>query len=151
MKKKFLLLVLFISGFVANAQIINNVPALVASKLDNGWYKYQSEGVTFDVEVKEGYIVKGNIKWFNNDFYSGSLSASKISGKGTYKWSNSERYEGSFRNNKRHGKGTMYYKNGEKYSGKWKHDKRQGKGKVWKTDGTIVEGVWENDAMKTAK
>ncbi|MFP2995829.1 hypothetical protein ABN763_07960 [Spongiivirga sp. MCCC 1A20706] len=151
MKRNVFTLLLLTIGFITNAQIINNVPGLVASQLDNGWYKYQSEGATFDVEVKDGYIIRGNIKWFNEDTYSGSLSLSSIAGKGTYTWANGERYEGAFKKNQRHGKGSMYYVNGEKFSGKWKKDKRHGKGKIWKTDGSIVTGVWENGVLVSTK
>jgi len=141
-----LLLFLFvISGL--QAQQMNSVSGSAAKTLNDGWYKYSDEGAQLDVEVTAGYITQGNIKWFNDDSYSGDLRGNEFSGKGTYKWSNGERYEGSFKNNQRHGKGTMYYKNGEKISGKWKNDKLHGKGKLWKADGSVVVGVWENGEM----
>lgn len=137
--------------YSVTAQQINPVPGSLARTLDNGWYKFEAEGAVLDVEVQSGYIIKGNIKWFNDDSYSGDLAGSQLSGKGTYKWQNGERYEGIFKKNQRHGKGTMFYSNGEKYSGKWKNDQPHGKGKIWKADGSVEQGVWENGTLKEKK
>lgn len=127
------------------AQQLNSVPGTLAKTLPDGWYKYESEGATLDVEVTAGFISEGNINWFNNDSYSGQLRANEFSGKGTYKWANGERYEGSFKKNQRHGKGSIYRENGEKVSGKWKNDKLYGKVKVFKTDGTVEQVVWDSE------
>lgn len=147
MKKLSTLLVFLLVAFSIQAQQMNSVSGTVAKTLPDGWYKYPDEGATLDVEITAGYISEGNIKWFNDDTYSGDLKGNEFSGKGTYTWANGTKYEGSFKKNQRHGKGTMYYENGEKFSGKWKGDKPHGKGKTWKTDGTIEEGVWENGEM----
>ncbi len=147
MKKRILFILLFGSIFTLQAQQLNTVSNAVAKTLPDGWYTFEHEGAKFDVEVKVGYIVKGNIQWFNKDSFSGDLVGSELSGKGTYTWSNGEKYEGSFKGNQRHGKGTMYWKNGEKFHGKWKNNAQNGKGKLWKADGSIVEGVWENGVL----
>ncbi len=151
MKKYLLFAVLLGSVTFIQAQELNFVPSSAVKSLADNWYKFESEGTTFDVEVRAGDIVKGNIKWFNNDTYSGDLVASELSGKGTYTWANGERYEGSFKSNQRSGKGTMFWNNGTKYSGKWKNNLQHGKGKKWEKDGTVVEGVWQNGTLVKTK
>lgn len=147
MKKLNTLVFFLFIVFGASAQQMNSVSGTIVNSLTDGWYKYSAEDLELDIEVTAGFISQGNIKWFNEDTYSGDLRANEFSGKGTYKWANGEKYEGSFKKNQRHGKGTMYYLNGEKFSGKWKNDKPHGKGKTWKTDGTVEEGVWEDGKM----
>lgn len=137
---------LFTGLFVSQAQTINPVPTGTARQLPNGWHKYIDQGTTFDVEVLNGALVQGNIKWFDGSTYSGALSYNGISGKGTYTWPDGQRYEGAFKNNARHGKGTMYSLDGTKYGGKWKNDKKNGKGTVFSSEGDIVQkGVWAAD------
>ncbi len=153
--KRIITLILLLGGFAfgLQAQILRTVPSGVVRSLPDGWHKFVSQGATFDVEISEGSLVKGNITWLDNSTYSGSFSRNAISGKGTYTWPNGDRYEGSFKANERSGKGTMYWKNGEKYGGKWKLDKKHGKGKMWNAAGEIVdEGVWEDNVLvKKAK
>ncbi|MEL6988570.1 MAG: hypothetical protein AAGK97_12165 [Bacteroidota bacterium] len=60
--------------------------------LPNGWHKFQLQGALFDVEIAEGYYVKGNISWLDGTTYSGSLLGAFISGKGTYVWPDGRRY-----------------------------------------------------------
>ena len=141
MKKIVTLVVLVFAFYGVQAQQMNSAPGTIARSLPDGWHKYASEGATLDVEVTAGFISQGNIKWFNNDTYSGQLRANSFSGKGTYTWANGERYEGSFKKNEKHGKGTMYRENGEKISGKWKNGVLSGKVTIWKTDGTVEEKV----------
>lgn len=143
MKKITTLVLLLLTFYGAQAQQLNFVPGSYVKNLADGWYKYESEGVKLDVGVTAGFIYEGNIKWFDNDSYSGELRANEFSGKGTYTWADGQRYEGTFKKNKRHGKGTLYRKNGEKVSGKWKNDELSGKVKIWKTDGTVEEVVWD--------
>ncbi|NER13649.1 hypothetical protein GWK08_09385 [Leptobacterium flavescens] len=148
MKKILLLLILIAAGLNGvKAQEIRYIPAQKVRTLPDGWHKFVTNGVIFDVEVANGTLVKGNVKWIDNSSYSGSFSNNQISGRGTYTWANGDRYEGSFKNNERSGKGTMYWTNGTKFSGKWKYDKKNGKGKLWEADGMLKEGKWENDKM----
>ena len=150
--KKLIALCLLI-GFVSfsNAQQIRLVPTKLIKQLPNGWHKFVTNGVVFDVEISEGSLVKGNIKWLDNSTYSGSFANNVISGRGTYTWANGDKYEGSFKNNERHGKGSMYWKDGTKYSGKWKNNKKNGKGKMWEADGTLVVGLWEENKLIKSK
>ncbi|MDH7445485.1 hypothetical protein [Aquimarina sp. 2201CG14-23] len=155
MKKSILLLVVVILAcFSGNAQKIHTIPTKQINQLSSGWHKFVSEGATFDVEVLNGTLIKGNIIWFDTSTYSGSFSGNKISGRGTYTWPNGDRYEGGFRGNKLHGKGTFYKSDGTKHQGKWKHNKKNGKGKRYDSQGNIVQqGTWEQDVYinKAAK
>jgi len=135
-----------------NGQEMNYISNKVVKLLPNGWHKFENAGVVYDVEVKEGRYVKGNIAWFDGTTYSGTLGSKGISGRGTYKWPNGERYEGTSKNSTRHGKGTMYWKDGTKFSGKWKNNLQNGKGKLFDAEGNIVKvGVWENGKFVVKK
>lgn len=152
MKKIVILFSLLVGAFIsAQAQELRTIPTNIVKVLPDGWHKFQEKGVTFDVEISQGSLVKGNIKWLDNTTYSGSFSNNVIGGRGTYTWPNGDRYEGSFRGNARSGKGTMYWTNGEKYSGKWKNDKKNGKGKMWDTNGTLEQGLWAENVLVKRK
>jgi len=147
MKRGLLLLILVVGViFISNAQQINTIPTKQIRQLPSGWHKFISEGATFDVEVLNGTLIKGNVFWFDTATYSGTFSNNQVSGRGTYTWPNGDRYEGSFRNNQMHGKGTLYKTDGSKHQGKWKHNKKNGKGKVYDSNGTIVkQGLWKEN------
>ena len=146
MKKYILFLGLIIGvSFHCSAQKINTVPAKNIRQLPNGWHKFLSAGATFDVEVLNGSLLKGNIIWFDGSTYSGGFHNNTLTGKGTYTWTNGDRYEGSFKGNKRQGKGTMYKKDGSKHQGKWKNNKKHGKGKAYDSSGKLIkQGNWED-------
>lgn len=131
------------------AQEIKILPANQEIKnWTDGWYKFQLQGVIFDVEILSGAYTQGNIAWLDGTSYSGRLNGTLISGKGTYRYSNGNRYEGSFKKGKRHGKGSLILNNGQKWSGKWKDDKKNGKGKIFNENGALVkQGVWEDDKL----
>ncbi len=148
--KKHILSALFISvfGFFATAQTLNRIPPGSAANYPDGWHKFVDQGATFDVEILNRSLTQGNIVWFDQSKYSGTLVGYIISGKGTYTWKDGQRYAGSFKNNMRHGWGTMYYLDGTRYDGKWKNNKKQGKGKVYDKDDNLVQkGVWDNDVF----
>ncbi len=155
MKRKSLLFGLAFFGLVlgAFAQNLNRIPySSQLSSLENGWYKFEIEGASFDVEMAGGKYVKGNIKWFDGSEYSGSLAGQKIQGKGTYKWPDGSRYEGSFKNHQRHGKGSFIKADGTKWSGKWKANEKNGKGKIFNAEGAVIqEGVWASDELVADK
>ena len=152
MKKIIFLVVFVLTVCFVNAQEMNFISNKIAKVLPNGWHKFKDAGVVYDVEVNDGWFVKGNVVWFDRSSYSGSLGSKGISGKGTYKWPNGDRYEGTSKNNARHGKGTMYWKNGTKFIGKWKNNKQHGKGKLFDAEGNIVKaGVWENGEFTAKK
>ena len=156
MKKYILFFSLLVMGLgQVIAQELNAVPVSTVRQLPDGWHKYTEQGASFDVEVRSGNLVRGNIVWFDNTSFSGTFSGNRISGKGTYKWSDGKRYEGSFKNNERHGKGSMIASDGSKWSGKWKLNQKNGKGKAFDNAGNLVqEGVWEQNqfvGVKTKK
>ncbi|NAS30811.1 hypothetical protein GTQ40_07500 [Flavobacteriaceae bacterium R38] len=152
MRKIIIFSLLLAITYTVNAQQLRYVPGGAAKLFPTGWHKFVSQGVTFDVEVANGSLVKGNVKWLDNSTYSGSFANNEISGKGTYTWNNGERYEGSFKKNERSGKGTMYMKDGTKFSGKWKNNKKNGKGKLWDKDGNLTAvGVWKDDVLVEEK
>ncbi|MEK6153815.1 hypothetical protein WIW50_11170 [Flavobacteriaceae bacterium 3-367] len=151
MRRSILFACLTLGVLGLHAQDLNTISVPGIEALANGWYKFVSEGANYDVEITNGGLVKGNIRWFDTHTYSGDLSRNVISGKGTYTWDNGDYYEGAFKNNERSGKGTMHWKNGAKFSGKWKNNKRNGKGTLWEIDGTIVKGVWEEDVLVKKK
>ncbi len=155
MKKKILLLTMTFFGVIVgmSAQVLNRVPYSTELKLlGNGWYKFQIEGTSFDVELVGGKYVKGNIQWFDGATYSGSLAGQNIQGKGTYTWPNGSRYEGTFKNHERHGKGSFIKADGTKWSGKWKNNEKNGKGKIFDAEGAVIqEGVWESDELIAEK
>jgi len=135
-------------SFSVIGQTLNRIPPGAAVNYPNGWYKFINQGVTFDVEILNKTLTQGNIIWFDQTKYSGTLAGYTISGKGTYTWKDGRRYEGSFKDNKRHSWGTMYYLDGTRYDGKWKNNKKQGKGKAYDKDGNLVQqGVWDNDVF----
>ncbi|MFD2585510.1 hypothetical protein ACFSQJ_01135 [Croceitalea marina] len=149
--KKILLITLISFGFAFNVQSqeFNNIPTSPDFELlADGWYKFQLEGTLFDVELKAGKLVKGNITWFDGSSYSGNLSGTQLSGKGTYVWPDKSRYEGAFKKHQRHGKGSLIAADGTKWSGKWKANKKNGKGKIFDVHGQVLEeGVWESDQL----
>ncbi|WP_346881826.1 hypothetical protein [uncultured Algibacter sp.] len=154
--KKGILTASFIITTIASitAQNVNIIPSSPHIKqLPNGWHKFAFEGTNFDVEVEEGYLIKGNIVWFDGSKYSGQLSNFSISGRGTYSWVDGRRYEGSFKNNLRHGKGSLIEQDNSKWSGKWKNNKKNGKGTLFDKSGKIVKkGTWkENKYIDTKK
>ena len=145
MKKILLTLLLgFIVPIATFSQEFNTIPTdSQVSQLPDGWYKFQIEGVLFDVELQQGKYKKGNITWFDGSTYSGSLSGAYLSGRGTYTWPNGSQYLGSFRKHKRHGKGTQVAEDGSKWSGKWKNNQKNGKGTTFDPDGIVLnKGVW---------
>ncbi|WP_435625699.1 hypothetical protein [Flagellimonas sp.] len=118
----------------------------MAKYLPDGWHKFIAGETYFDVEVKDGSMVKGNIVWFDGAKYSGALFGDIISGRGTYTWPDGSRYEGAFQNNTRHGRGTMIETDGSKWGGKWKYNQRNGRGKVFGVSGTVLQkGFWVSD------
>ena len=140
------LVILLTVSFHLSAQKINTIQENQVKYLPDGWHKFIEEEVYFDVEVKDGSMVKGIVVWFDGAKYSGSLFGDIISGSGTYTWPNGSRYEGGFQNNERHGRGTMIETDGSKWGGKWRMDKRNGRGKVFDKYGAVVQkGYWEND------
>lgn len=149
--KNYIPTLLFLAGLVitGQAQTIKNVPfSNEIRQLENGWHKFQFQGVSYDVEILEGSFVQGNLTWLDGTTYSGNLGGIYINGKGTYTWVDGSRYEGSFRKNQRHGKGSMIAKDGSKWSGKWKNNKKNGKGKMFDAQGLVVEtGVWLDDKL----
>ncbi|GGI55707.1 hypothetical protein [Winogradskyella haliclonae] len=147
-----LTIILTLNSF-SYAQELNVIVPGTAKNIPDGWHKFTFQGTKFDVEVKAETLTEGNIVWFDQSIYSGSLKGYDISGKGTYVWPNRERYEGTFRNNMRHGKGTMFYKDGSRHYGKWKNNKKNGKGQEYNKSGELVkDGIWENDVfVKPAK
>lgn len=113
------------------------------SELPDGWYKFKLQGVLFDVELRLGKYVKGNITWFDGSSYSGGLNGTYLSGRGTYTWSNGSQYLGSFKKHQRHGKGTLIAEDGSRWSGKWKNNQKNGKGTTFDSNGaTVNSGVW---------
>lgn len=154
MKTKLIVIALLL-GFVTMgvAQEFNPIPfSPELKKLPDGWHKFQFQGNLFDVEITNGRLVQGNIKWFDGATYSGSLTGTEIGGKGTYTFPDGSKYEGSFRKHLRHGKGSQIDADGTKWSGKWKADKKNGKGKVFSPTGDILkEGVWTNGEMIASK
>lgn len=139
--------------FSANAQELKTIPYSTEIKqLPDGWHKFALQGVTFDVEVKAGTLIKGNIVWLDGTKYSGSLLGATLSGKGTYTWPDGTRYEGTFRKGQRHGKGSQIQIDNSRRSGKWKNNQKNGKGKQFGTSGEVVQqGVWEGDQYLGAK
>ena len=139
-------IILLTASFHLSAQKINTIQENQVKYLPDGWHKFIEEEVYFDVEVKDGSMIKGIVVWFDGAKYSGSLFGDIISGSGTYTWPNGSRYEGGFQNNERHGRGTMIETDGSKWGGKWRMDKRNGRGKVFDKYGAVVQkGYWEND------
>lgn len=155
MKRNILLSNLLFFGFLLgiSAQEFNRIPYDASLKtLSDGWYKFQIEGTSFDVELAGGRYVKGNIKWFDGSEYSGSLAGPNLHGKGTYKWPDGTRYEGAFKKHQRHGKGSLINSDGTKWSGKWKADEKNGKGTIFNAEGAVVqEGVWASDQLVADK
>jgi len=146
-----LLILVFVIHSFGFAQELNTIVPGVTKNIPDGWHKFEYQGSRFDVEVIAEGLTQGNIIWFDQSRYSGSLSGNNITGKGTYIWKNRERYEGLFKNNMRHGKGTMFYKDGSRHYGKWKNNKKNGKGQEYDKDGNIVrDGTWENDVFVKA-
>lgn len=146
------IVILMTIGFTSNAQEINGVPPGGARGLADGWYTYQDQGTTFDVEVIGKKLTQGTIVWFDQSKYSGTLTGYTITGKGTYTWKDGQRYEGYFKDDKRHGKGTMYYLDGTKHYGKWKNHLKHGKGQTYDKDGVLIkDGIWENGILVKEK
>ena len=135
------------------AQEFNFIPSSIDIKaLTDGWYKYDLQGTSFDVEIKAGKLTQGNIKWFDGSTYSGTLADTELSGKGTYVWPDGSRYEGAFKKHQRHGKGSFIDAKGIKWSGKWKANQKNGKGKIFDAEGAIIkEGVWSANELVTNK
>lgn len=154
MKKIFLIVSLLMATlFNVQAQTINAIPySPDIAQLPDGWHTFILQGVSFDVEVASGNLVKGNVIWFDGTKYSGHLAGSVISGRGTYMWPDGTRYEGAFKNNQRHGKGSMILVDTSKWSGKWKHNKKNGKGKQFDANGVVIQkGIWEADQLVETK
>jgi hypothetical protein len=153
--KKINPILLFIFGMVVttHAQAFNTIPTSQEFKLlADGWYKFSLEGTSFDVEIKSGKLVKGNIKWFDGATYSGTLAGTELSGKGTYVWEDGSRYEGSFKKHMRHGKGSLIKTDGTKWSGKWKENLKNGKGKIFDANGNVLEeGIWASNEILASK
>ncbi len=121
------------------------------SSLSDGWHKFDIDGIMFDVQTVNGYILRGNAIYPDGTRYSGSWSSNQFSGPGTLTWANGDRYEGKFSNGERSGYGTMYWENGDKYGGRWRGGLRSGKGKMWYADGKFVKGIWEKGKLVTTK
>ena len=149
MKKVISFFILVLSlNFSSRAQELNTIVPGAAKNIPDGWHKFTFQGAKFDVEIKSEGLTEGNIVWFDQSIYSGTLRGYTIAGRGTYVWPNRERYEGSFRNNMRYGKGTMFYKDGTRHYGKWKDNKKNGKGQEYNKAGELVrDGFWENDVF----
>ena len=154
MKKIFLTLVMgIIVSLNIQAQEFNFIPSSQElNDFADGWYKFDLQGTSFDVEVKAGRLAQGNIKWFDGSSYSGTLAGSELSGKGTYTWPDGSKYEGSLKKHQRHGKGSLIDPTGVKWSGKWKNNQKNGKGKIFNAEGELVkEGVWASNQLVTKK
>ncbi|WP_394971805.1 hypothetical protein [uncultured Croceitalea sp.] len=153
--KKIALVLLFAFGTTLSiqAQEFNTIPTSQEFKLlADGWYKFSLEGTSFDVEIKAGKFVKGNIKWFDGATYSGTLAGTELSGKGTYVWKDGSKYEGSFKKHMRHGKGSLTKADGTKWSGKWKENLKNGKGKIFDANGNVLEeGTWASNELVANK
>lgn len=121
------------------------------SDLPDGWHKFEIDDISFDVQIVNGSILRGNASYPDGTRYSGSWSGNQFSGPGTLTWSNGDRYEGKFRNGTRSGYGTMYWNKGDKYGGNWRNGLRSGKGRMWHTDGKFVKGIWKEDKLITTK
>lgn len=145
--KSFLLL-FFISITSISAQQFNPIENADLSQLSDGWYKFVTDNASFDVEVINHTLNKGNISWFDGSTYSGDLRGNTLHGKGTYTWANGMKYEGKLKKHMRHGKGTLTLQNKNKWSGKWKENRKNGKGKIFDEEGAVIkEGIWENDVL----
>ena len=141
-----ILLILVLTSIHLSAQQIHTIMENKAKYLPDGWHKFVENEVYFDVEVKDGSMVKGIIVWYDGAKYSGSLFGDVISGSGTYTWPNGSRYEGGFQGNVQHGRGTKIEIDGSKWGGKWRYGQRNGKGKVFDSSGSLIKkGFWEND------
>lgn len=145
--KTLLLIISLITFGTVSSQNINTLPTNNDLQLlTDGWYKFQLEGVSFDVEILQGKYVKGNVFWPDGASYSGNLNGKYISGRGTYIFPSGMRYEGAFKKSKRHGKGSLILQDGTKWSGKWKENLKNGKGKIFSATGDITDtGVWDAD------
>ena len=153
---KYLFVLFFITVLSINTSKLPDfkyLPATQQAQFTNGWHKYNSEGVIFDVEVLGGNLIQGNVKWLiDGTEYSGGLSNKGVNGKGTYKWPNGDKYEGSFSENTRHGKGTMYWSDGTKFIGSFKNNKRNGKGVLYDANGVVIEqGKWKDGILIVKK
>ena len=153
MKQSTLAFIILLCSFThLSAQKINTIYEQQAKYLPDGWHKFIEMEVYFDVEVKDGSMVRGIIVWFDGAKYSGSLFGDIIGGSGTYTWPDGSRYEGGFQDNARHGRGTMIEIDGSKWGGKWKADKRNGRGKAFNKEGVLIQkGYWENNEFIGAK
>ena len=100
MKIFFALLLGFVFSVSIQAQEFNTIPSSQETRsLDEGWHKFNLEGVSFDVEVRAGSYAQGNLKWFDGSQYSGALLGTELAGTGTYTWPDGSKYEGSFKKN----------------------------------------------------
>ncbi len=148
MKRITTIVLLTIITAITHAQNFNSIPPGTAANKTNGWHKYIDQGATFDVEIFNKKLKNGNIIWFDQSKYSGSMAGDVLTGKGTYTWANGQRYEGCFKANQKHGWGTMYYKDGTKHIGKWKYDTKTGKGKYFDANGKLLKtGKWKNNTF----
>ncbi|KOX81041.1 Radial spoke head 10 like protein B [Melipona quadrifasciata] len=69
-----------------------------------------------------------NIRFINNNTYSGRISKKMMEGEGVYRWSNGAQYKGEFEQNFMHGKGLLEWNNVCWYEGDFMNGYRHGRG-----------------------
>ncbi|XP_043511268.1 radial spoke head 1 homolog [Frieseomelitta varia] len=69
-----------------------------------------------------------NIRFINNNTYSGRISRKMMEGEGVYRWSNGAQYKGEFEQNLMHGKGLLEWNNVCWYEGDFMNGYRHGRG-----------------------
>ena len=117
--------------------------------------KYLEDGQKIQEHNSRNYTGRADVKYANNDTYSGDFKDGLREGNGTYTYHKEEggeetanipnnQYQGEWLVNKKHGIGTMIYGAIGEYFGRFENGKRHGEGVFkYKKSGNVYSGSWK--------
>ena len=117
--------------------------------------KYLEDGQKIQEHNSRNYTGRADVKYANNDTYSGDFKDGLREGNGTYTYHNKKggeetanipnnQYQGEWLVNKKHGIGTMIYGAIGEYFGRFENGKRHGEGVFkYKKSGNVYSGSWK--------
>ena len=123
--------------------------------ISNGNYAfiYWKGGTSFIGQTESSYtLYNGTYIFSSNDYYIGTFSHDKRSGKGTAYFNNGDVYIGNWENDKMNGNGKYYFgglKSKETYDGEWVDNKMSGRGTYTLSNGQTITGKWSNNKHKS--
>ena len=91
-------------------------------------------------------LIKGNIYYGDDSYYSGDIKNYLRHGKGKY-FSINEKYDGNWKDDKKNGYGSLIFSDETKYEGNFKNDQFYGDGNIKWKNGCLYEGGFLNNSF----